>query len=389
MGESAIVQRMSLRVDSRFAGGNVAAVRVVESASAAEVEFAAHPCGGSESLWFFFRVVASAPGEPHPNSLTLTAKFLRNMTGCASPASLRPVYRGEGQNWNRTKTGVVSTAADGLASVSWTIPYPEPSTEFALCYPYGMQEVKTLVRKSKAYWEMAPIGLSMGGRPIQRISNVVDRAAQRPGIFLVARQHGGETPGSWVLDGMLQHFARTHESRVLVWAVPLVDVGGIEHGHYGRGGIDLDLDRAWGVHPLRYETRVIQGDLAEWKTRCRPALILDLQATGGSESDGIYCRLPQGEGGNGAARDAEKWANVFREALTDEYAAADFKHALETSPDQTGMSLGCYARDVLETGALTLAAPYALCGKMSMTPKQYREAGRRIARSAVRRILGG
>ncbi len=380
---------MSLRVESRFSGGNVAAVRVLEKAPSAEIEFTAHPCGGSESLWFHFRVLESSADEPHPANLTLTLKFLRSLTGCNTPAAMHPVYRGEGQNWNRTKTGVVSTGEDGQVKVSWTIPYPEPASEFALCYPYGFHEVKTLVRKSKAYWSMNSIGLSAGGRPVQRVSNIVDRAGDRPGIFLVARQHGGETPGSWVLDGMLQHFARTHESRVLVWSVPLADVGGIERGHYGRGSVDLDLDQAWGMTPLRHEARVIQCDLSEWKARCRPALILDLQATGGSESDGLYCRLPSTEGGNAASKDAEKWANVFHEALGQEYAASDFKRIVQKQPAAAGLSLGSYARDVMEVSSLVIAVPYALCGKTSMTPKQYREAGRRLARSAIRRILSG
>ncbi|MBT3296285.1 MAG: hypothetical protein HN383_13535, partial [Verrucomicrobia bacterium] len=88
-----------------------------------------------------------------------------------------------------------------------------------------------------------------------------------------------------------------------------------------------------------------------------------------------------------AARDSVKWANVFFEALGEEYAATDFRHASDGGTPSAGHSLGAYARQVLEVGALTLEVPYALCGKTVMTPKQYREAGRRIARSILRRVI--
>ncbi|MBT3192619.1 MAG: hypothetical protein HN341_08695 [Verrucomicrobia bacterium] len=377
---------MSLRVDARYRGGNVAAVRIVEENNEAEVFFAANPCGAPEALWFDFRVLESDPDAPHPDTITLTLKFVRNMTGCDSPSALHPVYRGEGQSWNRTRSGRLSTDADGQTSVSWTIAYPAPATEFALCYPYGLDEVRTLVRKSKHYWTMGTIGLSQEGRRILRVSSTVDRDTSHPGIYLVARQHAGETPGSWLLDGMLQHFSRTHESRVAVWTVPLADVGGLERGRYGRGGPN-DLDQTWGTPPLRYETRAIQTDIAEWQIRTAAALVLNLEAGGGSEHEGIYALLPGGDGADPLARDAEKWANVLSKALGDEYAAEDFKRTREVATVPFGLPLDAYARQSLGISALTLVAPYALCGKTVMTPKQYREAGRRIARAVVQRVL--
>jgi len=379
---------MSLRIDSRFASTNIAAVHITESDSGADVQFTGAPCGCSESLWFHFRVCESAPDRPHPDKITLTLLFVRSMTGCESPAALRPVYRGDKQGWSRTKAGHVTIAGDGQLSVSWDIPYPAPHTDVALCYPYDQAELQSLVRKSKGYWTSHPIGLSQGGCPMQRLSNsVAPEPRSRAGVFLVARQHAGETPGSWVLDGILDHFSRKRESRVLAWTVPLADAGGIQRGSYGRDSFAFDLDQAWGVPPLRHETRVIQADMNEWRSRCRPALVLDLQATGGSVSEGLSCRLPGSEEDSAAARDALKWANVFLEDLGADYAAPDFKRTSEGAPSTAGLSLGAYARQVLAVGALTLDVPYALCGKTVMTPKQYREAGRRIARSILRRVL--
>jgi len=245
------------------------------------------------------------------------------------------------------------------------------------------------MRKSKGYWSARPIGLSQEGRLIQRISNTVECPPSMPGLYLIARQHAGETPGSWVLDGMLQHFSRTNESRLHIWTVPLADVGGVERGHYGRGGLSGDLDQAWGDPPLRYETRAIQSDLKEWQNRCQPALVLDLQAGGGSENQGVYCYLPRSEGSSATDRDSDKWANVLRIALGDEYVTGDFKRERRARPQAVGVSLEDYIRQSLSISALTLCVPYASCGKTIMTPKQYREVGQRIARAAIQRATRG
>jgi hypothetical protein len=383
-----MVHGMSLRVQARFGAGNVAATTVIETETTAEVKFAASPCSGSEALWFFFRVDESAPDTPHPETLTLTLLYIRNMTGCDSPASLHPTHRGEGQGWNRTRGGRAGVDEDGQACVSWTVPYPSPSVEFSLCYPYGMNEVKILVRKSKHYLSMNAIGLSQEGRLMPRISNSAEQATARPGLYLVARQHAGETPGSWVLDGMLQHFAKTRESQICFRAVPLVDIEGVDRGLYGRGNTPDSFGCAWGPHPTRHEARVIQTDLVEWQNHCKAAFVLDLQATGGSEHQGITCQMPSATEDSTAARDSAKWANVLSEGIGEEYAAENFKRETESASSPTaGLSLVGYARSTLNVSALTLSVPYALCGKTMMTPKQYREAGRRIARTIVRRLL--
>ena len=103
----------------------------------------------------------------------------------------------------------------------------------------------------------------------------------------------------------------------------------------------------------------------------------------------MYCYLPQTEESSAAARDSEKWANVLRIALGEDYTAEDFKRERRARPQAVGMSLEDYVRQTLSISALTLCVPYASCGKTMMTPKQYREVGRRIGRTAVQRVTGG
>jgi hypothetical protein len=377
---------MSLKVNTRIPFGNADVVDIRPDPSLPEVRFAAGPHGGPESLWFCFELVETEPEREHAAKLKLTLKFLRNMLGCEDPAALKPVYKPEGQQWFRMKSGTPEGAADGQMSVSWTMPYPAPSTSIAFCYPYGRPELNSLLQKSKGFWRQDSIGMSQAGRTISRVSNTYGKAgAHQAGIYLVARQHSGETPGSWVLDGMLQQFSRAKKNSFLIWAVPFANVDGIVMGDYGKDNYPYDLNRAWGTPPMRHETLVIQNDMQEWARRCRPRLVLDLHAPGGSESDGLYTFLPPQDGVEDAHRDAVAWANVLKQGLGQEYAADTFKRIADHPSRWTTPNLAAYAAETFQIPALSLETPYASCGTLVMQAKQYREAGKRIADAILRR----
>jgi hypothetical protein len=382
---------MSLRVESKFPGGSVGGVNVDAQNDPPEVFFSANPSGGAECLWFNFRLTEDDLSGKHPDKVTLTLRFLRNLLGTDSPTALRPVLRSKGQNWMRGKAGTVQIAPDGQKSLSWTIPYPAPTIDVALCFPYGRSELHTRMQKSKGYWSLNEIGLSQGAHPLPRLSNDYgSHGSGQSGLYLIARQHAGETPGSWVMDGMLDYFSRKRDSRLLVWAVPFVDVDAVERDYYGKSRLPFDPGLSWSSPPLRHETLAIQQDVAEWRTRCRPLLMLDFRAPGGTDTNGIYTSLPPATNGDAPARELEKWANVISEELGSEYAAEDFKRVSTDTGEAPTFS--SYARKELGIDAMTIEAPYALCGKTLMTTKQYREVGHRIARAILKRaktIQGG
>jgi hypothetical protein len=285
---------MSLRVESRFPGGNVAAVRINTKNDPPEVVFASDPAGGPECLWFNFRLVETEPDGALPQKVTLTLRFFRNMLGAERPDALRPVLRSEGQNWMRVRAGILHVAPDGQKSLSWSIPYPTPSIDVAFCFPYGKPELRTRLQKSKGFWKKDEIGLSQGGRPLIRLSNDYGtNGGDQHGLYMIARQHAGETPGAWILDGMLEHFSRNPNNRLLIWSIPFADIDGVEGGYYGKDRFPYDLNRAWGHPPMRHEALAIKRDIDEWRSRCRPMLMLDLHAPDATYTDGVFTLLPQ------------------------------------------------------------------------------------------------
>lgn len=97
------------------------------------------------------------------------------------------------------------------------------------------------------------VGESLEGRPLHHLL-VTDPELQevrRPGIWVVARQHPGETPGSWMLEGFLDWLlGETAEARALrraaeVHVVPFLNPDGVVNGYYRVNGAGLDLNRVW------------------------------------------------------------------------------------------------------------------------------------------------
>jgi len=374
---------MSLKVSTRFPGGNAAGILITTRDGLPEIRFASDPCGGTEALWFYFRVEETAPDPATQTKIRITWTFIDHISGGHEPAFCVPVSASPGHTWSRLKQAEENRNEDGLRELSWWVPHPSPSTEVAFCFPYGPPDLENAIERSKAYWHTAHIGISQGGRPITRIHNArADSSVSHAGIYILARQHAGETPGSWVLDGFLRQWALNRKGGYVIRAIPFADVDGVEWGWYGRENIPYDLDRAWTDPPMRHEALVIRNDMLAWKSRCKPVLVLDLHAPGAFEKDGVYA-YTAAEGPTAA--DETKWCNVIRNELKTDYAAPEFQRTDRRPSRWTTPPFVGWARNHLGVPALSLHIPYGQCGGNLLTQKAYREIGQRLAQAILRR----
>jgi hypothetical protein len=377
---------MAVRVLNRFPGANARVLDVRTDGPEPEVVFAADPHGGPEAMWFCFRLEDPQPPSPCPLTVRLTLRFFDNLLGAGDPIKVRPAYRQEGKSWNRLKAPVVTRQPDGQTLLSWSVEYPVARTEVALCYPYARPELEPLLQHSKGYWREDAIGLTSDGRLLTRLHNEAPAsgAALPRGLYVVARQHAGETPGSWVLDGLLESVSRSRSTGWLVWAVPFADLDGVVRGDYGKDGPPYDLNRAWGPAPMRHETLVIQRDLRRWRERCRPELVLDLHAPGVCEDAGVYAYAGTA-GPPERLKAVESWVNIFGQALKPDYAADEFARQANYASRWNTPKLTDFAHEQLGVAAISLETPYTICRGTIMTAKQYREVGHRIARALLGR----
>jgi hypothetical protein len=374
---------MTLQVTTRFPGGNAALVEIGSRDGLPEIRFHSDPCGAPEALWFYLRIEESKPDPAQHTKIRLTWVGVDALSGQADTLTCIPVASSPGHTWSRLKQGDESRNEHGLREVSWLIPHPAPSVEVALCFPYGKTELDNLLDRSRDFWRSAVIGISQGARPITRVYNTLGQVgSSQPGIFLLARQHGGDTPGSWVLDGFLRFWAQQKKGGYVVWSVPWADADGVEWGWTGRDTYPADIDRSWTIPPLRQESLVISQDLQRWKTRCKPILAIDLQAPGAFDKDGVFAFT---DAAGPTAADETKWCNVLKNELKAEFAAPEFQRPDQRPARSAGSTFAAYARAQLGVPAVVVQIPFGLAAGAALSQKQYREIGQRIAQAVLRR----
>lgn len=377
----------SVVVETNVPYGNAANVRVREEDRLAEVRFTPDPHGGPECLWFCFRVRRTNPQDAPLGRVRFVLENPETMLGGQQAANFRPVFRAADGDWERAGAPELIELPDGRREAAWTLALEKPAVDFAFSYPYGRPELDRLIRETGEYWRMDTIGVSQGGRPLWRLSNDYGRPqGERPGLYLIARQHSAEVTGSWVLDGLLRRFAELGTNAPLVWAVPLSNIDGIEQGDYGKDNFPYDLNRAWGSPPMRHETLIFQQDLRRWTRRCRPIAGFDFHAPGAGENEGIYTFVQKAKRIPDLEQQAALWTRGLAEALGPNFAAVRFTRSGDYASRWNTPRFGGFCQEELGIPGLAFETPYSTIRQTVMTREKYQEAGRCIANGIIGRI---
>lgn len=381
---------MSIGLDTNIRYGNAADVEILEEDGRPVVSFAADPHGGPTSMWLCFRL-ARTGGIPEGKKIKVVMKHFITILGGRADMALLPVIRYENGDWDRLPPGVIEELPDGRHQQYWEIDPPDSFVDIAFCYPYGRPEVDALIQETGGYWRADTIGVSQNGRGLIRLSNRAGTPGEDcPGVFIIARQHSGEVPGSWVLDGLLRRIALAGDNAPLTWAIPLADIDGVEQGDYGKDKFPWDLNRGWsipGVSSMRNEAYAYEIDMRRWVSRCRPLLAMDLHAPAASQTEGVYAYLPDSRTFPQQYSRAALWADRFASALGAEYARSDFKQVARYSSRYQTPGFSSFCRESLKITVQSLETPYGMIGDLVLTREHYREIGRRLAEVILEQSL--
>lgn len=332
--------------------------------------------GGAERLWCHARI--SNRGGRAGMPLTLVLTELDQLLGGGTPTPVCPVWRADGGDWQRLPAGNEIFHPDGRRDVSWTLPAPATEGHFAFTPPYGEPELRATLALSDGYWHEARIGTTSQDRPLLRFHNRLgEKDDQRPGILCTARNHSGETPGSWALDGFLRRCAAVNTDDCLIWVVPFVDRDGVDNGDYGKDHWPRDFNRAWTTtQSYRHEVAQVQRDLDRWQRRCQPMLALDWHAPGLRNVDPhVY--------------DDSDERDPLTDALANAYGVAPDRYRrtssymnqlfLELGMTGDGPSAGRYFRKRFGIRSLALETPYMLVGERPLQIADYHAIGGAMA----------
>jgi len=229
-----------IQVSSAFDGG---AITVVDATRADDIRLRLRADASAEFWqWFYFRVAGARDTD-----LTVHLLNAGKSTYPGGWPGYRAVVSYDQQAWFR-----VDTAFDGArltvrhrsaADLVW----------FAYFEPFSMERHAALLARAQLRpgARVRSLGLSCAGRPIDVVElGLQDPAA--PQVWVICRQHPGETMAEWFADGMLERLGDGADPVVTellraacLHIVPNMNPDGSALGNLRTNARGIDLNRAW------------------------------------------------------------------------------------------------------------------------------------------------
>ncbi|MDD4888779.1 MAG: M14 family zinc carboxypeptidase [Phycisphaerae bacterium] len=287
---------MGIRILTDFPGAAAEKIRVVDAEK--RVCFAAPLHDSPRGMWFHFKVIG---GDGGPVTFVLTNRD--QMLGAGDYRRAVPVFRPEGGQWRRVDPLLCSVDEPGRSQTfidphkhrqafMFAVPCGAGETEVAYCYPYTFD----MVTAALARWgkqrgtRVLTVCKSAAGRPV-RVLQIGTPARGKKCVWVTARQHSGEVPGSFAAEGLVDAilssaaWAKSLRQRAAIFVCPAVDVDGVAEGMYGKDRAPVDFNRDWRLFPQRAEIRALRKLMDATREKCAgkgtPMLVnLDLHGPG-------------------------------------------------------------------------------------------------------------
>lgn len=259
-----------MRISHNFDAG---AIEVVSLAEPQNIRLRLRADNAAEfRQWFYFRLQDAAEQR--------VCMVFENAADAAFPDGW-PAYRCvasyDRRNWFRVPA---TRFEDGKLIVEHT---PERnSIYYAYFEPYSYERHLDLL----GWAEMSPfaqvdcLGATVEGRDLDRI--VVGRMApdHKP-VWIIARQHPGETMAEWFVEGLLERLldaadpvARRIREHAVLYIVPNMNPDGAVHGNLRTNAAGRNLNREWRAQDAAASPEVFHVQRAMEGTGC--ALFLDI-----------------------------------------------------------------------------------------------------------------
>uniref|UniRef100_A0A8C9VJ06 Cytosolic carboxypeptidase 6 n=1 Tax=Scleropages formosus TaxID=113540 RepID=A0A8C9VJ06_SCLFO len=131
--------------------------------------------------------------------------------------------------------------------------------QFAYCFPYTYSRLQhylsSLERRNLDYLQREQLGVSVQQRRLDLLT-ITNPAHLKPGVekkvvFLTARVHPGESPASFVCQGVIDFLVSQHpvaqvlRDHVVFKIVPMLNPDGVYLGNYRCSLMGFDLNRHW------------------------------------------------------------------------------------------------------------------------------------------------
>ncbi len=234
-----------LAISTQFDSG---AIEVVRLDDPGDIQLRIRRDNAAEiAQWFHFRLQGAA-------GLAVRLRFL-NASTCAYPKgwdNYRVVASHDRQHWFR-----IDTEYDGSVMSAQITPDTN-SIYFAYFEPYSYERHLDLIGSAalSGHVQVAYLGESLDGRDLNLLRITDARSAlpdtQKRKVWLIARQHPGETMAEWFAEGFVQRLldgddpvARVLLAQCVFHVVPNMNPDGGVRGNLRTNAAGANLNREW------------------------------------------------------------------------------------------------------------------------------------------------
>jgi len=235
----------ALHISTQFDSG---AIEVVSLQDPRNIELRIRADNASEFAQWFHFCLHGAQGVP------VTLRFL-NAGACAYPKGwegYRVVASHDRQHWFR-----IDTEFDGMVMTARTTPESN-AIYFAYFEPYSWEQHLDLLGSAtqSPHVGLQRLGSTLDGRDMGLL-RITDAASatpleQKKNVWLIARQHPGETMAEWFSEGFLERLLDGDDSvsrvlleRCVFHVVPNMNPDGAVRGNLRTNAAGANLNREW------------------------------------------------------------------------------------------------------------------------------------------------
>lgn len=241
---------MPIKISSHFDAGAIDVVRA-ETAQAIDLNLR-KDTHADIAQWFYFRVQGA-------RNERCTMRFLNAGTATYPDGwkDYQAVASYDRKNWFR-----VPTSFDGsVMTISHTPQFD--SVYYAYFEPYSWERHLDLLARAQAspLARVEDIGSTIEGRDLNLI--VIGNPAARKKVWVIARQHPGETMAEWFAEGMIDALLDTENpvaqkilQHAVFYIVPNMNPDGAVNGNLRTNAAGANLNREWMTPSLESSPEV-------------------------------------------------------------------------------------------------------------------------------------
>lgn len=249
-----------MKINSDFDGGNITCL---DASRADDIRLEIQPDNLSEFFqWFYFKL-SGARGADCALKITNAhaASYTKGWEGYRAVAST------DRKTWYR-----VPTSYDGTTLIIRHRP-PRDAVWYAYFAPYSMERHHDLIARSliSQRARLSVLGETLDGQSIDLLEIGTPVPGRRV-LWVLARQHPGETMAEWWMEGFLDRLldeadplARSLLSKACFYVVPNMNPDGSRRGHLRTNAAGTNLNREWAGPSLEKSPEVfyVRGRMAE------------------------------------------------------------------------------------------------------------------------------